>query len=55
MTLTLGVGANGKQEKTKKLWCYKELSVNYKTIIKEVSKRYNTNYIREAIGVDMIM
>ena len=32
VTLTLGVGADGKQEKTTKLWCYKELPVNYKTI-----------------------
>ena len=39
MTLTLGIGADGKQEKTTKLWtrpmsrwCYKELPVNYKTI-----------------------
>ena len=32
MTLTLGVGAYGKQEKTTKLWCHKELPVNYKTI-----------------------
>ena len=32
MTLTLVVGADGKQEKTTKLWCYKELPVNYKTI-----------------------
>ena len=32
MTLALGVGADGKQEKTTKLWWYKELPVNYKTI-----------------------
>ena len=32
MTLTLGVGADGKQEKTTKLWWSKELPVNYKTI-----------------------
>ena len=32
MTLTLGVGADGKQEKTTKLKFYKELPVNYKTI-----------------------
>ena len=32
VTLTLGVGADGKQEKTTKLWCHKELPVNYKTI-----------------------
>ena len=32
VTLTLGVGADGKQEKTTKLKCYKELPVNYKTI-----------------------
>ena len=39
VTLTLGVGADGKQEKTTKLWtrpmsrwCYKESPVNYKTI-----------------------
>ena len=32
VTLTLGVGAYGKQEKTTKLRCYKELPVNYKTI-----------------------
>ena len=32
MTLTLGVGADSKQEKTTKLKCYKELPVNYKTI-----------------------
>ena len=32
VTLTLGVVAYGKQEKTTKLRCYKELPVNYKTI-----------------------
>ena len=32
MTLTLDVGTYGKQEKTTKLWWYKELPVNYKTI-----------------------
>ena len=32
MTLKFGVGADGKQEKTTKLWWYKELLVNYKTI-----------------------
>ena len=32
VTLTLGVGADGKQEKTTKLRCYKELPVNYEPI-----------------------
>ena len=32
MTLTVVVGADGKQEKTTKLWWYKKLPVNYKTI-----------------------
>ena len=32
MTLTLFVGADGKQEKITKLWWYKELPVNYKAI-----------------------
>ena len=36
VTLTLGVGAYGKQEKITKLWWYKELPVNYRCIYDNV-------------------